>query len=254
MKYLNSSAWHWAFSIRKLRTREIRSVVYLATRHVAATVTRRTCWLSPWSRAPRRREIFPRNSDTRTDHHHLRVVGTRKSDNLVTKDVGSQIVLTSVFETRRNCHARRTNRGRANRRFGASSRRVTSRPRCHDRGSLRVAEHSEVNENSFGATARRAAYARERCVQIELAPRNAGTDSRDRHGETEKRQRRAHARHAYCSEPSQSRSRPLSVAPATRGVAHRVSLARCPVATLLVTRPRSPSPRASLRILISASS
>lgn len=64
--------------------------------------------------------------------------------------------------------------------------------------------------------------ARERRVQIELAPRNAGTDSRKRYGETEKRLRRAHARHAYRSDPSQSRSRPVSVSPATCIVVHRV--------------------------------
>lgn len=78
---------------------------------------------------------------------------------------------------------------------------------------------------SNGTARRRTAYARERCVQIELAPRNAGTDSRDRHGETEKGQRRAHARHAYRSGPSQSRTRSFSVAPVTCSVAHRVSLA-----------------------------
>lgn len=100
--------------------------------------------------------------------------------------------------------------------------------------------HSE--QLGLGRRRRCTAYARERCVQIELAPRNAGTDSRDRHGETEKRQRRAHARHAYCSEPSQSRSRPLSVAPATCSVAHRASLAS-DLSPSHAARPRRAAPR-----------
>jgi len=164
----------------------------------------------------------------------LREVNTRKSNNLARNEGRparrtTQTTLSLPFETHRNCHARETNLAGEQaippRQFvgASSSRRIYVAILL----SRRKSEGREVSHKpldwgklirSNGSTRRDDAThrlrARKRCVQIELAPRNATTDSRDRHGETE-RQRRAHARHAYCSEPSQSRSRPLSVPPAT---------------------------------------
>jgi len=101
---------------------------------------------------------------------------------------------------------------------------------------------------------------RERRVQIELAPRNAATNSRNRHGETEKRRRCAHARHAYRFAFAQSRSVPshsLSGRAARRSVL-AVSLASDPPRRLAPARYRAAAllvapiaPRISFRIVIS---
>lgn len=61
----------------------------------------------------------------------------------------------------------------------------------------------------------------ERCVQIELAPRNAETDSRNRHSKTENCTACACSAR-FCCEPSQSRSCPLSVGLETCTVVHRI--------------------------------
>lgn len=104
----------------------------------------------------------------------------------------------SSFECHTVASTRQTNRGintwqKLERVFLKTTRRGLIFSRTKD---------AVATEIFGGATPRK-----RRRVQIELAPRNAGTDSRNRCGETEKRPRRAHARHAYRSDPVTESSR-----------------------------------------------
>lgn len=134
--------------------------------------------------------------------------------------------ISLVFKHRaKGRSARKTNRKNTRRDSGAflgTLSRQPCRSLCTPSEGHTPSWNTEIS-NKLLATRLVSTHVRERRVRNELTTPSA-TDSRDRRGETEKRQRRAHARHAYSFEPSQSRSDSLSVAPATYIVAHMLSL------------------------------